>query len=237
MYNKNRGNAFSRIEMKLISGIKPFISDKSSWLRGVFVLGILFGAGVVFHIIPFTKPLVLKITDLFLFGINGYVIYVLLKAKPDKKLIIWSISAFLLTYLAELAGVKTGKVFGDYWYGETMRLQIEGVPLVIAFNWVILILATNSMAGVFNAGRFILPILASLLIVVFDFVMEPVAMKLDYWQWSGDMIPFQNYLAWFMIALLFSYALAFLRIQVQSKLLNAYLIIQFAFFLILRIIL
>ncbi|MBE0653483.1 MAG: carotenoid biosynthesis protein, partial [Bacteroidales bacterium] len=65
--------------------------------------------------------------------------------------------------------------------------------------------------------------------------MEPVAMHLDYWQWEGDIIPFQNYAAWFIISLVFSYALAIFRIRTDSWLLRWYFIIQLGFFLLFRL--
>jgi putative membrane protein len=39
----------------------------------------------------------------------------------------------------------------------------------------------------------------------FDYLMEPAAIKLGYWVWQGSVIPFQNYLAWFVLGLLFAF--------------------------------
>jgi putative membrane protein len=58
-------------------------------------------------------------------------------------------------------------------------------------------------------GNLIVSILAGILATVFDWIMEPVAIHLDYWQWTGGDIPFQNYAAWFLIATM----AAFLLIQ------------------------
>ena len=38
---------------------------------------------------------------------------------------------------------------------------------------------------------------------IFDLFMEPAVIKLGYWQWLNGTIPFQNYLAWFVISALF----------------------------------
>jgi bisanhydrobacterioruberin hydratase len=38
------------------------------------------------------------------------------------------------------------------------------------------------------------------LTVAFDAVMEPVAIALGYWTWTGGAIPLRNYAAWFLIS-------------------------------------
>ena len=48
-------------------------------------------------------------------------------------------------------------------------------------------------------------ILTALLMVVFDFVMEPAAVKLRYWTWQDGIIPLQNYIAWFLVSLFLMY--------------------------------
>lgn len=201
----------------------------------MIVLIILFAAGIVFHLVPFTQPLVMKLTDVFLLFANTYVFWLIWKTEKNKALLFWSLLVFILTFLLEYAGVKTGKIFGNYHYGETMFLQLGNVPVVIAFNWLMLILATNSLAWFISRNRFLVPFIASLLIVIFDFVMEPVAMELDYWQWAGNVVPTQNYLAWFLIALAFSFLLQFFKLRIKSGSLNLYLGIQFVFFLVLFI--
>jgi putative membrane protein len=34
-----------------------------------------------------------------------------------------------------------------------------------------------------------------------DFLIEPVAIKYDYWAWAEVAVPVQNYIAWFFISL------------------------------------
>ena len=42
----------------------------------------------------------------------------------------------------------------------------------------------------------------ALLATFFDWIMEPVAMKLGFWQWRNNDITFYNYFCWFMISAL-----------------------------------
>ena len=41
---------------------------------------------------------------------------------------------------------------------------------------------------------------ACFLALIFDWVMEPVAVKLGYWQWENDRIPLYNYISWIIIS-------------------------------------
>ena len=70
---------------------------------------------------------------------------------------------------------------------------------------------------------------------IFDVIMEPVAMELDYWDWAGGNIPMQNYVAWFIIALIMGWT--YLKFQKGTKkdITITYLLVQTAFFLVLRI--
>ncbi len=200
-----------------------------------FLLALFFGAGIIFHSIDFTRPLVLKITDIFLLITNIIVFYFVLQKRKDNKIIVWSLLVYILTFLIEYAGVQTGKIFGEYIYGDTMLIKIGNVPVVIAFNWTILILATYSISRMIIKNRWLIPFLSSVLIVVFDYMMEPVAMKFDYWNWANDHIPIQNYIAWFVISLIAAFGLSVFRIRPKGKILNYYFVIQLIFFSFLRI--
>jgi uncharacterized membrane protein len=197
------------------------------------ILVLLFMAGILFHLIPFTHNLVLMLTDGFLLLTNAVVLYFVFKDNFSSRLMVWSVLTFLLTFLLEYVGVKTGVVFGQYHYGDTLLMQVGNVPFIIALNWMILILATYSIVLKLVRNLIITPFLSSLLIVIFDIILEPVAIKLDYWQWSGGEIPIRNYMAWYLISLLFSGALSFMNIKVESQILKKYFFLQIVFFLLL----
>ncbi len=190
-----------------------------------------FGSGIIFHIVPSFYPVTRYITDLFLLLANSLVFYSLLSSTRERRLIPWSIIAFILTFSLEALGVYTGIIFGTYQYGETMKFRLLNVPLIIAFNWLILILATSSLARLISSNPWINTTLAAIFILIFDFIMEPVAVMLDYWTWAGSIIPVQNYLAWFIIAWVLSSYLQFREVKLKSPLLRAYFFIQLVFFI------
>jgi putative membrane protein len=41
--------------------------------------------------------------------------------------------------------------------------------------------------------------------VFLDFLMEPVAIKLGFWNWKNGVIPFYNYVCWFATALVIQF--------------------------------
>jgi putative membrane protein len=40
----------------------------------------------------------------------------------------------------------------------------------------------------------------ALLMVIYDILLEPVAIRLDMWSWETVTPPLQNYIAWFIIS-------------------------------------
>ena len=75
---------------------------------------------------------------------------------------------------------------------------------------------------------------AAVLTALYDVVIEPVAIALDYWQWGGGEIPLQNYLAWAAIAFLISWPLYAFRIRFRSPVLVVYFWAQLFFFVVLN---
>lgn len=121
---------------------------------------------------------------------------------------IWSILVVLLSFFVEFVGVKTGKIFGVYNYGEVLQPQISNVPIAIGFAWLLMLLSSITVWQKLNEklqikNIFLVSIFISILMVIFDFFMEPAAIKLDYWKWEMLSVPIQNYLAWFLISYFF----------------------------------
>lgn len=118
----------------------------------------------------------------------------------------WSALVLISSFLVEVLGVKTGLIFGNYQYGATLKPQIFNVPLAIGFAWLSMLLSSVAvLQGTWglNAARnpWRLAFLTAILMALFDFVMEPGAVKLQYWTWENGVIPLQNYAAWFFVSL------------------------------------
>jgi len=169
-----------------------------------------------------TTPYVLSLTLLLL---------ILNHDLSDKKLKIGLMLIFLFGLIVELLGVNYGLFFGDYSYGDNLGSKIYGVPYVIGFNWVLLIIATGSVSDKLIKGRKIYKIIfASFLMVLIDLLMEKSAPKLDFWEFVISPVPFSNYLWWFIFSLCFQY-IFFKTVKTKEYNLSSnILVIQFIFF-------
>ena len=147
----------------------------------------------------------------------------------------WLAAVGIATFSAEVLGVHTGAVFGNYHYGEVLGTSWLGVPLVIAVNWSVVTLGAVCAAGLLSRRPWVLVPVATALAVLLDVLLEPVAMALGYWHWENDTIPLQNYLAWGILGGSSAIAWCALSIRVSPRVPAAYLFILCGYFLILCI--
>ena len=109
---------------------------------------------------------------------------------------------FAVGFGVEVLGVATGVIFGEYYYGATLGTKLFEVPIVIGFNWALLVYGSAALTSRFMDGAK-LPVKAAVsaaIMVFYDVLMEPVAIRLDFWHWPAGSIPLQNYFAWFVVA-------------------------------------
>lgn len=136
-------------------------------------------------------------------------------------------------FLIELIGTQTGYLFGNYEYGEVLGWKLAGVSLIIGVNWYAIVLASASLVRFLKMNIFLQAILAGLLCVGMDFIIEPVAINYGFWSWEGNEIPLFNYITWFLFACLFSYL--YLKNSAETNKTAAWLyLIWILFFIILN---
>jgi putative membrane protein len=198
----------------------------------ILVLVILHLVGIVGILIPQTRNLVLPLSAINLF--LGFIVILLSDRKNITGLLVFSLIAFLIGYGSELIGVHTGALFGSYWYGANLGLKLMEVPLIIGINWGVLAITSASLTQRFIDNIFIKIGVNSLLMVFFDFIMEPVAMTSDFWSWKNNVIPFYNYVCWFFVAMILQVIYLNFFKTCTNKVLNTLFIIQLLFFIILN---
>ena len=64
-------------------------------------------------------------------------------------------------------------------------------------------------------NKWLVIIFSSLLMVLIDLYIEPVAPLLDFWEFNENIVPFSNYRDWFMVALIIQFILSFRNAQVN----------------------
>ncbi|MDC3336432.1 carotenoid biosynthesis protein [Flavobacteriales bacterium] len=124
----------------------------------------------------------------------------------------------------EAIGVNTGWIFGSYEYGEALGIKLFDVSVIIGLNWAILIYCTMVVVTKISSNKWIKSLLGSLLMVGLDVLMEPVAIKLDFWSWGlHNPPPLQNFIAWFIIA----YLIQVVGFTIKSELKNKFAVVVF----------
>ncbi|WP_109831910.1 carotenoid biosynthesis protein [Reichenbachiella versicolor] len=136
---------------------------------------------------------------------------------------------FSIGMLVEIIGVATSFPFGQYSYGNNLGIKLFDVPLVIGINWVVLSLVTSDLSKLVNVSKWIRYGIASFLMVVLDFFIEPVAPKFDFWEFSTDKAPLENYISWFLIAYLIQFLMG-QKIQGDKQLSIHTFLVQVVFF-------
>lgn len=211
------------------------LSDENIFSRKKYYLifYILFFVGIAGHFSEKYFELMLNLTP-FILLLTGFAALIMSGTLRSGKFMIWFITAFLITVIIEIIGVKTGKIFGEYSYGNVLGYKLYDVPLIIGFNWLFVILGAVSISNLLSRNFIAIILLSSLLATLFDYLLEPVAVKLGYWNWAGAVIPFQNYAAWFLITMIATSGLTFFKIKASSVVFIHYFIAQTIFFLALN---
>lgn len=181
------------------------MSEKRGKLSRGFVIFLYatFLGGAIMHAVEALRPWMLVVTEpLLLLGSVGVLTYGALTDRREKReaYLLWLAIVIPGTFVIEVIGVATGLVFGQYAYGEVIGWQLFGVPLIIGLLWMQVALGGLDLVSWVSRNAVVLTLGAALLAVGFDFALEPVAIKLGYWDWPGGVVPWQNYLAWFVIA-------------------------------------
>jgi putative membrane protein len=200
----------------------------------IYLLIIMFSVGIVGYAIPSTYDFVHSTTEFFLWftGLTTLTLSILRVKKRVKYIVLIVITA-ALTIFIEIVGVKTGLIFGEYEYSNLFKFTAFEVPVIIGINWVIALLASYSLSQRITKVRFFSLLFVPLFIFAFDFVLEPVAIALNYWTWPGNKVPIENYIAWASIGFVFSLVLELMKTHVKFPILERLFLIQAAFFIIL----
>jgi len=121
--------------------------------------------------------------------------------KWNRNFIIALVVCGVAGFFVEVAGVQTGLIFGEYTYGKTLGWKWLDVPLVMAVNWLVLIYCAAAVVQKREEWDVMIKAFAgAIIMVMMDFLIEPVAITYDFWSWKNDVVPTQNYLAWGVIS-------------------------------------
>lgn len=197
-----------------------------------FLIIIWYGVGVIGYLIPGLKPLFQLLTPLGLL-VAAILLMVYHHPKNTKSWIAFA-AIVVISFLAEVIGVNTHRLFGHYEYGVALGPKLWNTPLVIGLNWLILIYCISYITKQIR-DRWYFPLAGALIMVAFDFMMEPVAVETGMWSWQGGTIPFKNYLDWFLISGLLFLMIRILKVEFNNRIALILFMMQGVFFVALNI--
>jgi putative membrane protein len=196
-----------------------------------FVVAVIYLVGITGFMIPSMVSLfewLIPVNILFAFAILLF---------GEEKMSVRHLQLFLVCFLFgffyELAGTKTGVIFGEYAYGKSLGIALWDVPLLIGVNWFFMVYTSLHAVGIFTSNKFLQATTAPLLMTVYDFFLEPFAMDHDMWSWAEGIIPFQNYVAWYAGGLLLCAFTVWTKFPLRNRFAAGLFGVQGLFFLVL----
>lgn len=190
--------------------------------------------GILGMLIPHTFPIFIKLIPFALLLNFFYLAYF----HPDKKnitsVIVFSFILFS-GFIIEMIGVKSGIIFGKYRYGSNLGLKIFETPVLIGFNWLFLAYTTSSVLEKLRYSVAVKIILASVIMLIYDIILEQAAPMTGMWYWHNNSVPLQNFIIWFVLAMLFHSLIKVFKVKTENPLSLVILCSQFIFFITLLI--
>lgn len=237
----------------MIQAIKTLNLKKvTRFLVSFYVIGIIGMA------LPWTSAVFRFLTPFSLLMCFGLLAF-FHEGKPTTRSWLLYLVVMVVGYAAEVIGVATGVVFGLYEYGRGLGIKALDVPLMLGPNWLFMVYTSSMIADkVLEKGggipiklkkdaitvtlssttQCVLKIsLGSLVMVAYDLIAEQVAPKLDLWVFEAERVPLQNYLSWFVLAVLFHTLFRIFKVSTRNPLSARLLLMQALFFAVLAIVL
>ena len=208
--------------------------SKFTETRSIVILSIIYLVGLIGIKMPIHPDFIL-LTPLNLL-ISAALVSYYDKNKTKDFLSLFSI-VFATGYLVEVLGVKTGLIFGSYAYGPVLGPKLFETPLSMGINWFILIYGAGNLMNQLKSRWpiFLKACIGALALILLDLLIEPVAIHYNFWRWENDVIPIQNYIAWWLISVVL--LVVFFKILGNSinKVAIVLFVLQLIFFGILNI--
>lgn len=114
--------------------------------------------------------------------------------------ILWTILG-IYALLVETSAILTGFPYGHFGYSELLGAKLFGTtPWTVFLAWTPLIVAAYSVAASIFRNPVLRIFLAAMVVTAFDLVLDPGAVTLGFWQYSGGGefygVPLSNFAGW-----------------------------------------
>ncbi len=192
---------------------------------------VFFAVGAIGMLVPFSRPLFVQITPLAL--ILSLALLMWYQPNYNFKTIAVFVFIALAGFWLEVLGVNTGIIFGDYKYGDALGPKLFETPYMLGINWLLMIYLTASITEHFRFPVLLQVLFGSVLMIIYDFVLEIAAPRMDMWSFEAGVVPFKNYLTWFVLSIIFHTTIRLTKVRTKNPLAVTIYIVQILFFVLL----
>lgn len=200
----------------------------------IIVIVLFHVVGLIGFLVPAFQPLFLKLVPFHLLLMLAVII--VNHYRLNENFWLFAFLVFMAGIVAEWIGVHKHWLFGDYEYGQTLGTKVFDIPLLIGVNWFLLVYTTgvalqrSRLKSI--TGRIVI---GAIILVLLDLLIEPVAVRFNYWHWADGIISLKNYICWFGLSAAFLFVFEQFQFKKQSIVAVALLVSQFVFFGVLQL--
>ena len=137
-----------------------------------------------------------------------------------KSIVVLAVLAFVISFIMEYAGVKTGFIYGEYHYGAVLGPKaLDTVPWLIPLSWFMFMYVSTVTVDAAFGGRYtgwaaplLFAVLDSVAMTALDVLIDPLWVKRGTWIWTAVQllpagsvfygIPVQNYFGWLLTTII-----------------------------------
>lgn len=207
--------------------------DRKTLLLGLIIL-LFHAVGLSGFLIPDYHALFIRLVPFHL--LLMFFLMLISQTERNASFLFFLLFSYLAGFAVEFFGVHTGFIFGSYHYGATLGFKVAQIPLMIGVNWILLFYTAGISVNYLSIkNNWLKAGLAAAMLVGLDLLIEPVAIRFDYWSWANGTIPVQNYVAWFIFSLVCFRVFYGMKFDKQNPAAVVLLLAQFLFFIALNL--
>lgn len=199
-----------------------------------YLVVLFYLAGVTGILLGPTRPVFIRLIPVALL-LNAIILAMFHRWEKSKKDLLVLAFIFAGSFAAEIIGVKSGILFGNYSYGSSLGIKVWGVPLIIGLNWLVLVYAASGLFSKLRWHAAYSLFFPAVALVIYDILLEIMAPQLQMWHWHSGAVPLKNYFDWFLLSILLLGILKVFKVNTKNPLSATVFFSQFTFFLILTI--
>ena len=207
---------------------KVFLALRENKTGVQIFFAIFYTVGIIGLSLPWFRDFFINLIPLALI-LSIFALIIFHQSSNNHKIIVIFAIIGVFSFFVEVAGVKTQEIFGPYTYGKGLGVKIFDTPLLIGINWMFMVYCSAVLARKITSG-YLSVVVSSIIMLIYDVVLEQAAPLIDMWKWKGNVIPLQNYIAWFLLAFIFQSVLSWSKVKFSNQLVGVILLCQTLFF-------